>query len=150
MPAWSRYHVTFKNQYTASGYDLDTDFDAVGTYPLKIALVTSAYTVDADTHDFFNDITNEVVAANYTAGGNACLNPAITLSGGVITFDADDPATWAQNASGFTGSIRAILYGDSGVAATSPLLKYSSLFTVDTTAQALPLELSPTGIFTDT
>lgn len=149
MATWSRYHTTFKNQYTASALDLDTAFDTAAATPLKVALVTSAYIVNADTHDFFDDITNEIVAANYTAGGNHCANAAITLASGVITFDADDPATWAQNASGFTGSIRAILYGDSGVAATSPLLKYSSLFTVDTTVNALPIELSPTGIFTD-
>jgi hypothetical protein len=45
----------------ANLWDWDTD-------TIKSAL-TTAYTVDIDTHDFFNDVTNEITGTNYTAGG---------------------------------------------------------------------------------
>lgn len=44
--------------------DYDTDV-------FYASLHTSAYTPDKDTHDFFNDVTNEVVGTGYTAGGQA-------------------------------------------------------------------------------
>jgi hypothetical protein len=43
------------------------DFD---TDTFRVSLHTSAYTPVKDTHDFFDDTTNEVVGAGYTAGGN--------------------------------------------------------------------------------
>lgn len=56
---------------------------------------------------------NEVsTAGGYVAGGLACANPAATRSGDTTTFDADDPATIAQNASGFTNAYWGILYSD--------------------------------------
>ncbi len=42
------------------------DFD---TDTFRVSLHTSAYTPDKDAHDFFNDVTNEVVGTGYTAGG---------------------------------------------------------------------------------
>jgi hypothetical protein len=40
-----------------------------GSY--KIALSTSSHTPNQDTHDFFNDVTNEVSGTGNTAGGVA-------------------------------------------------------------------------------
>jgi hypothetical protein len=45
------------------------DFD---TDTFKVLLTTSTYTENKDTHDFRDDVTNEVVGAGYTAGGNTC------------------------------------------------------------------------------
>lgn len=42
------------------------DFD---TDTFKRSLHTSAYTPNKDTHDFFDDVTNEVTGTGYTAGG---------------------------------------------------------------------------------
>lgn len=42
-------------------YDTDT---------FKVMLTTSAYAENKDTHDFRDDVTNEVAGTNYTAGGN--------------------------------------------------------------------------------
>jgi len=56
--------------------------------------------------------TNEVSGTNYTAGGNAAANPSVTETGNVATYDADDPATWVQHASGPTNIKTAILYID--------------------------------------
>lgn len=100
---------------------------------LKMALVTALYTPDQNLHDFFNDITNEVIGTGYTAGGNACSSP--TWSGpdgaGLLTFDANDPAAWAQNASGFSNARRAVLYYDTGTAGTSRLVGYSNDYGAD-------------------
>lgn len=49
---------------------------------------------------------------NYTAGGNACANPSVTLSGGAAEIDFDDPATWTQNASNPTNARYGIIYND--------------------------------------
>ncbi len=43
------------------------DFD---TDTFKVMLTTSSYTENKDTHDFRDDVTNEVTGTGYTAGGN--------------------------------------------------------------------------------
>lgn len=43
------------------------DFD---TDTFKVMLTTSAYVENKDTHDFRDDVTNEVAGTGYTAGGN--------------------------------------------------------------------------------
>lgn len=43
------------------------DFD---TDSFKVMLTTSAYAENKDTHDFRDDVTNEVTGTGYTAGGN--------------------------------------------------------------------------------
>ena len=60
-----------------------------------------------------NFSSNEVTAGgNYSAGGAACANPTVALSGGAATFDTDDPATWSQHASNPTDARWGILYND--------------------------------------
>jgi hypothetical protein len=51
-------------------WDWDTD-------TIKCALTTSTYTVDIDTHDFFNDVTNEITGTGYTAGGATLASTAL-------------------------------------------------------------------------
>ena len=101
---------------------------------LKCAIVTAAYTVNQNTHDFWDDVSaNEVSGTGYTAGGNACATPTWTGpdGSGVLTFDSDDPATWSQNAAGFSNGRRAILYYDTGTGGTSRLVGYSNDFGAD-------------------
>lgn len=43
------------------------DFD---TDTIKVMLTTSAYTPNKDSHDYRDDVTNEVTGTGYTAGGN--------------------------------------------------------------------------------
>jgi hypothetical protein len=43
------------------------DFD---TDTFRVLLTTSSYSENKDTHDFRDDVTNEVSGAGYTAGGN--------------------------------------------------------------------------------
>lgn len=53
---------------------------------IKMALTTSAYTPNRDTHEFFSDITNEITGTGYTAGG-------VALASKTITYTAAD--SWA-------------------------------------------------------
>lgn len=95
---------------------------------IKIALCTSSYTPDQDTHDYYDDITNELTTTGgYTAGGATLANCAVTYTAGtnVIKLDADD-VTW----SALTATFRyAVIYLSTGTAATSPLIGYVNLDT---------------------
>jgi hypothetical protein len=55
----------------------EIDFD---TDTIKVALTTSTYTPNFDTHDYFNDVTNEVVGTGYTAGGATLASKTITTT----------------------------------------------------------------------
>ena len=54
------------------------DFD---TDTFKVMLTTSSYTPDQDTHDFRDDVTNEISGTGYTAGG-------MTLASVATSYDA--------------------------------------------------------------
>jgi hypothetical protein len=90
------------------------------TNSVKIALVTNSTVPSATTSDprygaggGTNFATTEVAAGgNYATGGATCANPAVTLTGGLAMFDADDPAAWAQHASNPTNATWGIVYND--------------------------------------
>lgn len=97
--------------------EVDWDTDTI-----KVALTTSTYTPNQDTHDYFNDVTNEVTGTGYTAGGNTLASKTITYddANNVIVLDAAD-TTWASS----TITARyAIVYASTGTASTSPLIGY--------------------------
>lgn len=100
-------------------YDLDTD-----TY--KVSLHTSTYTPDADAHDFYNDLTNELTTANgYTAGGATLSGLALSqeTTGNYIAWDATD-TSWTATESGITTVRIAVIRKDTGSSATSPLIMW--------------------------
>lgn len=97
--------------------EVDWDTDTI-----KVALTTSTYTPNQDTHDYFNDVTNEVSGTGYTAGGNTLASKTITYddANNVIVLDAAD-TTWASS----TITARyAVVYASTGTASTSPLIGY--------------------------
>lgn len=105
-----------KGELLKGNIDLEND-------TIKVALVTSTYTPNVDTHDDFADVTNEVSATGYTAGGAALTNASVTVddTNDRAEFDAND-TVWT-----ITGSLTAaaaIVYKDTGSAASSPLLAY--------------------------
>jgi hypothetical protein len=69
----------------------DIDFD---TDTFKAMLVTSSYTPNKDTHDFRDDVTNEVSGTGYTAGGVASAvtvtkdtaNDKVTIQLGAVSW----------------------------------------------------------------
>jgi hypothetical protein len=107
---------SFKKKIMDGSIDLDTD-------DIKVALVTSTYTPDQDAHDFFDDITNEVGASgSYAAGGSSLAGKAVTQD------NTDNEGVFDANDLAFTSATitarAAILYKNTGVASTSPLIAY--------------------------
>ena len=58
-------------------YLLDGSID-LNTDTIKVMLTTSSYTPNEDTHDFRDDVTNEVSSSGYTAGGATIGSPTVT------------------------------------------------------------------------
>ena len=105
----------FKSEVMKANIDLVND-------TIKVALLTSSYTPNIDSHENFDDITNEVTGTNYTAGGKELTNKTVTVDNtdneGIL--DADD-TSWEVS----TITARyAVIYKDTGVSSTSKLIGY--------------------------
>jgi hypothetical protein len=98
--------------------EIDWDSDTI-----KIMLCTSSYTPNQDTHEYKDDVTNEVSGDGYTAGGATLANKSITYTGAtnVLKLDADD-VTWSSS----TITARyAVIYDDTPVEdSAKPLICY--------------------------
>jgi hypothetical protein len=118
--------ISFYNNATKDILDgtIDLDSDTI-----KVSLHASTYT-PAATHDFFDDLTNEVTGSNYTAGGATLGSTAVTtVTTNDAMFDAAD-TTWSAHASGFSTARYAVIYKSTGTDSTSPLIGYID-FTTD-------------------
>lgn len=80
---------------------------------VKAALVDNTYAVNLATHEFFTDISAVVIGTPVALANKALVGKA---------FDADD-VTFVAPAPGDT-ALAVVLYVDTGVAGTSPLLAY--------------------------
>lgn len=117
------------------------------TDTIKCALCTSSYTPNQTTHEWFSDITNEVVGAGYTALGVALASKTLSASALVTTLDAADPS-WA--ASTITARY-AIFYKDTGTAGTSPLIAYADFGgNISSTNGTFTVVLNASGLATIT
>lgn len=113
-----------------SAFNKEIDFNSD---TIKATLHSSSYTPNQDTHDYQNDLSNELSTANgYTAGGYTLLSPTQTTSTNVATLDSADPA-WTSSGAGFTARILVLADTTSGNTATNPLLLWSD-FGQDETA----------------
>lgn len=132
---------SFKKKIMDGSIDLDTD-------TIKASFHTSSYTPDQDTHDFFDDLTNEVsTSGSYTAG----IGGGITLANKSVTadntdnegvFDADD-----ISATSFTGTFKwVVLRKDTGVAGTSALIAAIDITTLTATAGTATITWAAEGI----
>lgn len=125
---------------------IDLDSDA-----LKLALTTSSYTPNKDTHDFFNDITNEVSGTGYTAGGATLGSVTWTYNSGTDTWtlDAAD-VSWATST--ITNARYGILYDSTpGTSATNPLIGYIDFVTDQSSVgAAFTVSWNASGIFAAT
>lgn len=133
------YGPFLKNQLDGTAV-VDFDNDTI-----KCSLHSSAYTPNQDTHDFFDDATNELAATGgYTAGGKTLTTADVTYDGtsNEVRFVFDDPS-WTSAT--FTARY-AVIYKSTGTASTSPLIAYvdfggdqsvsSGTFTLDFNATA--------------
>ena len=83
------------------------------TDTIKVALVKNTYGVNLASHEFLSDRGATTLGTNQTLTSKS-------VTGGV--FDAADP-TWTAVAAGDT-ALAVVLFKDTGVAGTSPLLLY--------------------------
>lgn len=100
--------------------DAEVDFLAD---TMKGALTTSTYTPNQDTHDYFNDVTNEITDTGYTAGGATWSAKTNTNAANVVTFDDTGTLQWTSgNPDTFTARILVTYDSTPGTAATNPLM----------------------------
>jgi len=100
---------------------------------IKATLHTSSYVPNQDTHDYQNDLTNELSTANgYTAGGLTIGTATNTSSTNVITLDTVDPQ-WTSSGAGITARILVVSDATPGTTATNPLILWTD-FGQDETA----------------
>lgn len=122
--------------------EIDWDSDTI-----KVALTTSSYAPNQDTHEYFSSVTNEVSGTGYTAGG-------ATLTGKSITYDSGTNktrlvgATVSWSASTITARYAVIYVDTAGASSTDPLIGYVD-FGADQSTSATTFELvwNASGIF---
>ena len=130
--------------YFTSLHDEEID---IAADDINVALATSSYTPDQDTHDYFNDVTNEVTGTGYTAGGDTLGSKTQTYTAGTNkwVFDAAD-AQWTSS----TITARyAVIYDATGggTDATRPLIGYQNFGAdVSTTSGTFDLAWAAGGI----
>jgi len=113
----SKLYGNFLKQ--ALNKEIDWDSDTI-----KVALLSSSYTPNQDTHDYYDDVSaNEVTGTGYTTGGITLGSMTSTYDGtnNVIVLDAAD-VTWSSS----TITARyAVVYDDTpATAGTKPLIGY--------------------------
>lgn len=122
------------------GIDLDTD-------TIKVALVTSTYSPNIDTHDNFDDITNEVTGTGYTAGGATLGSVTVTAdtTNDRGVFDAAD-TSWSTSTITARG---AVIYKSTGTSSTSKLIAYVDFASdITSTASTFSIVWNASGILT--
>ncbi len=124
------------------------DFD---TDTFKIMLTTSTYTPNQDTHDFRDDVTNEVSGTGYTAGGATLAGVAVTYDAGTneVRIKWTDP-TWSTST--ITARTAVIYKSRGGASSADELVAYATndadvsstagTFTVDLADPTLKLTIA--------
>lgn len=102
--------------------------DQLLTDDIKVILLSSSYTPNAATHEFYDvSITNELTTANgYTAGGQSLTTKALTASGtpGEYIFSSDNPL-WTVATANLTARYWALYNNTPG--SSKPLIGYGHM-----------------------
>jgi hypothetical protein len=112
--------------WARGGIDFDTD-------TFKRLLTTSAYTENKDTHDFRDDVTNEITGTGYTAGG-ATTTVTVTLDTANDRLDiVFATTTWPSST---LTARKAVVYKSRGGASSADELIYVNDFGADVSTTA--------------
>jgi hypothetical protein len=129
-------------------FNKETDFDS---NTIKVALVTSSYTPNQDTHQYWSDVVaNEASGTGYTAGGATLASKTITYDGATnkTTLDAAD-VSWA--ASTITARYAVVYDSTPATDATRPLYCYVDFGSnQNSSAGTFTISWSASGIMTVT
>ena len=105
---------------------LNKEIDFI-TDDIAVSLHTVTYVPNQDTHDFFDDLTNQLATANGYTNENG-TGTGLLLGGkthantlNVSTLDATDPA-WTSSGAGFTARIAVLSDVTSNITTTDPLI----------------------------
>lgn len=110
-------------------------------------LLADAATPNFDTHDFRADlVANEVTGTNWAAGGVDLTSTEITLSSGVLTFDAADVSVASTT---ITNAMAGVLSTQTGADATDKLVLLQDFVTaVSTVNGTFTVQHNASGILT--
>jgi hypothetical protein len=113
---------------------------------IKVALLKPSYIYNA-AHRYLSDVVaEECVASGYTAGGILLANKSLTPDGNKIIFRANNPI-W-NIASGNLSSKYALVYKDTGAAATSVLIDLKDFYQTRVAINnSFTVEFNASGIF---
>lgn len=122
----------------ASGLDSET--------AVKILMTTDTYAPNFDTHDFRDDITNEVTGTGYSAGGVVMTGTSLAVSAGNMTYDGND-VSWASST--IANAMCAVGYFARGGAASADELVFLSDFVnaASSSGGTFTIQWSASGIF---
>jgi hypothetical protein len=115
------------------------------TDTIKCTLHTATYAPNQDTHTFASDLTNELATGGgYTAGG-------VTLASKTTAYDSATNQTRLDAAdvswAGMSNTFRyAVVWKDTGTAATSPLIGFVDLGATTITGTTFSIQWDPTGV----
>src|SRR5690606_10975703 len=122
--------------------EIDWDGDDI-----KVMLCTSTYTPNQDTHQYKDDVTNEVSGTGYTAGGIDLPTsaPSYTAGTNTLVLDGSD-VSWPNST---IVARYAVIYNSTPATdATRPLLGYVDFGQdVSTTAGTFSIVWDAAGIF---
>ncbi len=115
---------------------------------VKMAMITDSATPDFNTMDFWNDLAaNEVSGTGYTADGQVLTGTEVTISGGVLTYDATDPA-WTTST--ISNAMAGVFYFDRGGATSADELigLLDFVTAASSSGGTFTIQLNAAGIFT--
>lgn len=140
------------------GLTLEKFFNAAIAWPaggfesetaVKVLMTNDTYTPNFDTHDFRDDVTNEIAnSGNYSTGGVAITSTELTLAAGLLTYDSADPS-WASST--IASAMAAVGYFARGGASTADELLWLSDFVTaaSTTNGTFLIQIAAGGWWTD-
>lgn len=114
---------------------------------VSVLMVTDSHTPDFNAHNFRDDITNEVSGTGYTAGGATLTGTELTVSGGVLTYDASD-VSWSSST--ISNAMAAVGYFARGGASSADELVFLSDFVTAASSSngTFQIQWNASGIFT--
>jgi hypothetical protein len=117
---------------TLEKFFIDTAGESLEAEDNLLTLISDSATPNFDTMDFWNDLSaNEVTGTNWAAGGVALTGTELTLSSGVLVFDATDISVASTTIS---NAMAAVLRTNVGSAATDQLVLLSDFVTAVSTS----------------
>jgi hypothetical protein len=139
---WYNYgkYYLLKQDDATSSIDVLTD-------TIKVALMKTSYSINIDTHDFYNDVSgSEIVATSYVAGTLASKGVACDTTNDRAEFDALDLAFTNIGGAANDTFDQIVIFKDTGTPATSTLIAHATVTSTTTDGGTITLVWNAEGI----